>query len=223
MMIPNAEHSLLTGILEAVPAIGAFVQALLYKDPVPGFTWEVSETNGDITVTLDDVGKVHSATMWYSHSCGENAWDNNTKRRDWRVAHLDNPCTCGPLLAGYCVNLKTAWMKTELNQTMVKGKRTYTAHQETPTDGSWMAFFIDIKYHNPHSLPIDLEALHKSINVDANKPKTIGQQVREVFPEFGGFPHDFGGFFEFTSEVSIWPTNFPYPDCSGVECGNRLV
>jgi hypothetical protein len=31
------------------------------------------------------------------------------------------------------------------------------------------------------------------------------------------------GFMEFTSEVSVWPNTFPYPDCSGMGCGVTLV
>jgi hypothetical protein len=223
MMIPNAEHSLATGILEAVPAIGAWIDALLHKDTVPKFTWEINNSTGDITVTLDETGIVHSATMWYASSCGENAWDNNTKRRDFRIAHLDNPCTCGPFVAGMCVNLKTFWKKQELEMQMVKGKRTYVAHQEMPTDGTWTAFLVDIKYVNKHAGPFDWEGAKKSITRKNEDKNTVAAKLREVFPDFGGIPHDFGQFFEFTSQVSIIPNTFPYPDCSGASCGETLV
>jgi hypothetical protein len=222
MMLPNAEHSLATGILEAVPGIGAWLQALLHKDVVPEFTWEISESTGDITATLNEVGVVHSATMWYASSCGQNDWDNGTKRRDYRVAHLDNPCTCGPFVDGMCVNLKTLWHKKDLEMTTVRGKRTFTAHVDMPTDGTYTAFFIDIKYANKHAHVLDLESLAKSIKRDPSK-MTPAAKARALFPDFGGFPHDFGGFMEFTTEVSVWPNTFPYPDCSGVDCGNRLV
>jgi len=222
MMIPNAEHSLATGILEAVPGIGAFVNALLHNEPVPEFTWEISESTGDITATLNEEGVVHSATMWYASSCGQNDWDNGTKRRDYRVAHLDSPCTCGPFVDGMCVNLKTLWSKKELEMTRVNGKRTYTAHVDTPTDGTWTAFFIDIKYVNKHAQIMDLESMAKSIKRDPAQ-QTLREKVSHILPDFDGLPHDFGGFFEFTTEVSVWPNTFPYPDCSGVSCGDRLV
>jgi hypothetical protein len=223
MMLPNAEHSLATGILEAVPAIGAWIQALLHKDPVPNMDWVISETTGDIAVTVHQEGEIHSAYMWFAHSCGQNDWDGGIKRRDYRVAHLDNPCTCGPLLDGYCVNLKTAWQKKELEMVMVNGKRTYTAHVDTPTDGTYTAFFVDIKFYNHHAVPLDPHELREAIVVPATLPETIAAKVGRLFPEFGGFPHDFAGFLEFTTEVSIWPNTFPYPDCQGVECGNRTV
>jgi hypothetical protein len=225
MIMPNTEHSCITGILEAVPAIGAFLQGLLNKDDIPVFTWDISPDTGDIVATLNEHGTVHSATMWYASSCGENAWDNNTKRRDFRIAHLDSPCTCGPYVAGYCVNLNTFWKKKELEMTMVKGRRTYTAHVDTPTDGTWTAFFIDIKYNNKHAVTLNLEELRKSMKRDPSKPKSVAEQLQlfDRFPEFGGFPHDFGGFLEFTTQVSVWPNTFPYEDCSGVSCGDRLV
>ena len=225
MMIPNAEHSLISGILEAVPAIGAWITALLERQHIPKFTWDISETTGDITVTLDATSVVHSATMWYASSCGENVWDNNTKRRDFRIAHLDNPCTCGPYVAGYCVNLKTFWKKQELTMTTVNGKRTYTAHQDTPTDGTWTAFFVDLKfktkYHDEENT-FDLATIRKSIIHD-DSTETVAAKLHKVFPDFGGFPHDFAGFFEFTTEVSVWPNTFPYPDCTGAACGSRIL
>ncbi|RYY85757.1 hypothetical protein EON63_06915 [archaeon] len=65
---------------------------------------------------------MRSANVWWAYSCGVNAWDNNKFRRDYRVAHLDNPCSCGPLLEGYCANLAGVWNKQELEQTTVNGK-----------------------------------------------------------------------------------------------------
>ena len=221
MMVPNAEHSLITGILEAVPGIGAFLSALLEKESVPTFDWTIADGTGDITVTLGDEGIVHSATLWWAHSCGENANDGGTKRRDFRIAHMDNPCTCGPYIAGYCVNLKTFWKKTELEMTMVNGKRTYTAHVDTPTDGTWTAFFVDLKFNSKHGGGINWENVAKTIKRDPSRLSPAAK-ARPVFPDFGGFPHDLGGFFEFTSEVSVIPQTFPYPDCSGTGCGVEI-
>jgi PhoPQ-activated pathogenicity-related protein len=53
LMVPNAEHSLATGILEVVPVIGTWMAALLKGRAIPQFTWSISETNGDIHVALD--------------------------------------------------------------------------------------------------------------------------------------------------------------------------
>lgn len=248
MMVPNAEHSLITGILEAVPSISAWAQALLYKDPVPKFTWDISEQTGAIYVTLDNMPNsiVHEATMWWAYSCGENAWDGNTKRKDFRIMSMDAPCNCGISLEGYCANLKSFWAKETLEMKMIDGRRTYTAQRDAPDDGRWVAFFIDIKFHNKHShnqvtaelSGEDLAALQKGMRESAatRNPakKSAGDIVRDYLTsqkgeegdddfEFGGIPKDIGGFFEFTSEVSVWPNTFPYEDCTGVDCGSRLV
>merc|ERR1719486_43365 len=111
IMTPNAEHSEATGILEIVPAISAFLDYLLQKQPIPEFTWEISEEDGSITATLDDLGTVKSASMWYAYSCGNNG---HVKRRDFRIMHMDDPCHCGISAQGYCANLKSFWTRVEL-------------------------------------------------------------------------------------------------------------
>jgi PhoPQ-activated pathogenicity-related protein len=82
LMVPNAEHSQATGILEVVPAIGAFIRTLLNDKPAPVFTWEIDiEGNGDITV---DVGQTNpkKVNMWSATTC-------NGERRDWRLVNID--------------------------------------------------------------------------------------------------------------------------------------
>jgi len=222
ILAPNTEHSFITGIFIAVPAISAYLNAHLRNHVVPQFTWTISETTGEIVATLDNEGKVHSAEVWFANSCGSNAFDNGQQRRDYRVAHLDNPCACGAFAEGYCANLKSAWNKKTLEMTMVKGKRTYSAKLDAPEDGKWVAFLIDIKYKNPDAIPdIDGTSLTKLYHPEAKTPAAkIAQSYSRYFENFGGFPKDFGHFFEFTTEVSIWPNTFPYPDCSGTACGD---
>lgn len=94
LIIPNAEHSLITGIFEAVPAIGAWIQNLLLKESIPALTWDISKETGQIVATVENSNAVYSATAWWAYSCGVNSADG-VNRRDFRVAHLDNPCTCG--------------------------------------------------------------------------------------------------------------------------------
>lgn len=224
LIAPNAEHSLATGILEVVPAIGAWVQNHLLKEAVPSMTWTIDGTTGEIVATIGNEGVVYEANLWWAYSCGQNAFDGNTNRRDYRVAHLDNPCACGIYAEGYCANLKSIWNKQKLDVEMVRGKRTYRAKLDAPDDGRWVAFFIDVKFVNKHSYPVDLQAWKKSMDIKPTTPASkIAVEFDRYFDNFGGFPHDFGRFFEYTTEVSIMPNVFPYPDCSGVECGTRAV
>ena len=224
LIAPNAEHSLATGILEVVPSISAFIQAHLLKDNVPQLHWTISQETGEITATVGKLDVVHSAYVWWAYSCGVNAWDNNKFRRDYRVAHIDEPCTCGIGADGYCANLKAIWKKEELTATTVDGKKTYSAKLEAPDDGRWVAFMIDFKFHNKNANPFDIAALYKEMKPNREKP---GVRISPYFggsnDNFGGIPHDFGRFFEFTTEISVWPQTFPYEDCSGVSCGDRLV
>lgn len=228
LIAPNAEHSLATGIFEVVPAIGAFVLTHLKKEEVPNFSWTIDEATGEITATLNHVGKVYEANVWYAYSCGTNAFDNGKFRRDYRVAHLDNPCSCGLYAEGYCANLKAAWHKEKLDMQTVNGKRVFKAKVDAPGDGRWVAFFIDIKYFNKNALPFDIaEAYQQLPKTEQSREKPYLRLTEklgfEPHSNFGGFPHDFGRFFEFTTEVSVFPNTFPYPDCSGAECGNRVV
>jgi len=200
---PNTEHSYITGILAAVPSISAWAQNLLLQESIPKFHWSISANTGEIIATMDDTHLIHSATVWSAKSCGVNSFDG-VNRRDWRVAHLDNPCSCGIYAEGYCANLKAFWSKKEINSTTVKGKRTFSAKFDAPADGTWIAFMIEFKFVNKHANPFESTELTGDF-------------------DFGGFPHNFGRFFDFTTQVSIWPNTFPYPDCAGEQCGNRLV
>jgi len=212
MMIPNAEHSLITGIFQAVPAIGSWIQNLLLEEQIPKFSWTISPTDGEIVATIENSNAVHSAYVWWAYSCGINNFDG-VYRRDFRIAHLDNPCSCGALVDGYCGAFRSVyWSKQELNYTLVKTKRTYTAKFDAPTDGRWVAFLIDFKFVNKHAFPITTAELYQLAGRKENPAQA-----------WGGFPHDFGRFFEFTTQVSVWPNVFPYPDCTGADCGERIV
>ena len=89
LMTPNADHSEATGLLEILPAMGTWMNYLLQSRRVPTFTWDISETDGTITATLDDVPvhQVFEASMWYAYSCGVNP--DGKQRRDFRLVSLD--------------------------------------------------------------------------------------------------------------------------------------
>lgn len=195
LMTPNAEHSEATGILEIVPAIGTWLNYLLLEETVPEFKWTIDENTGEIVATLDGNGRVHSAHVWYAYSCGTNP--DGIPRRDFRIMSLDSPCTCGVESDGYCLNTKSFWNSTELEQSIEKGRRTYRALVDPPDDGHYVAFFIDIKY----------EKLRSQDNSERD----------------GGLPKDLPGRLEFTTEVSVLPNTFPYEACEGEGCAGVLL
>ena len=195
LMTPNAEHSEATGIFEIVPAIGTWISYHLNKWAVPEFTWSISDKTGEITAVLDDIGVVHKATLFYGYSCGTN-WDEEVKRRDFRIMSLDSPCKCGMSSDGYCVNLRSFEKSEELTASIENGKRVYRGRVQAPLDGRYVGYFIDIKY-SPY------------------EPSSLTNP--------GILPTDTPGELEFTTEVSVWPNTFPFADCSGEGCSGRLV
>lgn len=201
LMTPNAEHSEATGLLEIVPAVTSWVNALLTHKPVPTFNWTIDSTTGEITAVLDnsvaDSPQVHKASVWWAYSCGNNP--DGVKRRDFRIMSLDSPCECGVARDdGYCVNTKSFWTQQELHPTIVKGgNRVYKAIVDPPGDGRYVAFFIDIKYE---------------------ADKDVGLTGHD-----GPVPHDRPGQMEFTTEVSVLPNTFPYDACVGAACNGHLL
>jgi hypothetical protein len=203
LMTYNSEHSEITGILEIVPDVSTFINYHVNKWEVPTFTWEISNTTGEITATLDDVGVVHQARAFYGYSCGNNVeFGQLVKRRDFRIASTDVPCKCGiggPKI-GYCANLQSFEKHVDLVASIENGKRVYRAQFDAPEDGRWVGFFIDIQYElHPLAAPL------------ATKEK------KDILPM------DLPGRLEFTTEVSVWPNTFPYKDCHGEACRGTLV
>jgi len=147
LMIPNAEHSLATGIFEAVPAIGSWVLTLLQQKPVPQMDWTIDKKSGDITLKLGnkaDVEPLRVRKFWATTS-------PTYPRRDFRFLNIDDPCDCGYEVSGYCFNTQVFWQSELLHPTRIGGN-TYVAHHDAPTDGTWAAFFIDVQYKNTFEL-----------------------------------------------------------------------
>ena len=213
IMLPNTEHSCATGILEVVPAIGAWGTYLYDNKELPQWDWEISENTGEIVATLNNEGRVHEASMWWAKSCGANP--DGTMRRDFRIANMDSPCQCGIFNISYeggCANLKSMWTREILEVEMVNGKRTYRASRPVDESGRWTAFFIDIKYEEEKDLIFDSIVKHfvqDHLDRDHKGNKWL--------------PVDKPGRLEFTTQVSIVPNTFPYPDCQGAGCDGMIV
>jgi PhoPQ-activated pathogenicity-related protein len=199
LMTPNTDHICATGVLETIPAIGAFIKSVLNDKPAPTFTWKISSDASNITVDTKGDYKPHSVHMWHATTC-------NADRRDFRAVNLDQPCACGVSVKGHCLNLKATWSKTVLTE--VEGQPgIFVAHQDAPAVG-WTAFFIDVQYGLLANKP----------NVEASRFLSEGAMNEDL-----GWPIDFPARLEFTTEVSIIPNTFPFKDCTGKTCNNKLV
>ena len=196
LLMPNAEHTTATGALEELPAIKAFINAVLNEEAVPQFTWEIDSDTGDITVDVGDT-KPHAVHMWHATTC-------NAARRDFRLINLDSPCTCGIDVKGKCLNLKISWAKTKLEE-QTDRPGIYVASQDEPAVG-WTAFFVDVNYNS-------------------KRPSLVETKLwqGERFLEEVSWPIDWDHKYEFTTLVSIVPNSFPYPTCKSPNCPSNLV
>jgi PhoPQ-activated pathogenicity-related protein len=213
LMVPNAEHSLATGIFEAVPAIGTWIKYLLDDRAVPTMDWTIDNQNGDnstgaITVNLHtapvDASTLHVRKYWATSWAGSvNA--AGVPRRDFRFLNLDDPCSSPLAQDGTCFNTKVFWQFEDLTAVEGSNGLQYVAEHAAPTDGSFAAFLIDVTYDKDPATGGDLP---------------YGRS-RDWFPDF--IPRDGAGQLEFTTEVSIVPNHFPYADCKDAACYGVLV
>jgi hypothetical protein len=158
-------------------------------------SWEISTENGDIHVTLDRNGilPLH-VNLWYSYSCPFE------QRRDYRFVNLDDPCTCGAISDGSCINFKVIWSQISL-QPILPGGSQYIGHIAAPTEkGQWVASFVDVTYRQQSEV----------------EDEEVGR------PE-GGLPITRKGHMEVTTQVSIWPLDFPFEDCYMETCYGMLL
>jgi hypothetical protein len=200
--MPNTDHSTIAGILQEIPAMGTFIKYVLTSTPMPSAHWSISETNGDIVASItypsSTANQIYvtpqlaNATMWYAKSCNKGA---TGKRRDFRYSSLDDPCECGVLSDGTCINLEAfSWKSKNL---VAQADGTFVAHMDAASDGSWTAFFIDFTFENI-------------------KPNIADGQL-------GNWPVDVPGCMDFTTEVSVWPNTFPFDECHGDGCYGTLL
>ncbi len=197
---PNTDHSYITGLGVAVPVMGTWITYLLNGWELPYLTWEYDESNGDVTVQTFG-GDVVSAQIWYATSCHD-------RRRDFRVASLDDPCECGPVVDGLCTVLDELWHEIPIDP---NEDGSYTGHLEAPTDGRWSAFVVNIQMTTEHSFRDD--PMHSFFTrFDGSK---IDPEAR--------YPVTPPGVLEFTSRGSVVPNTFPYDDCTQEGCIGELV
>ena len=83
------------------------------------------------------------------------------------------------------------------------GSLTWIGHRDPPSLGRWTAFFVDLQYDsNPDS--------------NSNNPGKSTEKSK-------GWPVGEEDVYVFTTEVSIVPRTFPFPECYAEECFGKLV
>jgi len=196
LMVPNAEHSEATGVLELLPAVSTFLNAVFNRRARPTFDWTISPSGNDIAVTVKTIPlgyKLKAVHAWHADTC-------NAERRDFRILSNgwgpEKTCTpCGIKAKGLCANLKILWSSTKLEPSTAGGN-AYVAHRDAPSGGRWSAFFVDLTFE-----PVIAAGRNGSLT----------------------WPLLAEGDFEFTTEVSVIPHTYPFADCHGANCSGSLV
>lgn len=145
LMMPNTDHSTIAGILQEIPDMGTFLLYTLSRTPMPSATWSISKETGDITANViypsSGNATLHSATMWFAKTCTKGA---TGLRRDFRYSSLDDPCECGLLTDGTCMNKEAFSWESKVLSLQADG--SYVAHMDADPSGAWTGFFIDFTF-----------------------------------------------------------------------------
>lgn len=158
----NAEHSLATGIIEAIDAICNFQSAIVHGRTRPTMTWTRDFDVGTMTVTTSEKPvKVVART----------ANTLSTERRDfrWFSAAADG-CPFpyyGPMkLIGQEVCLQPIlWFGEDVEASDEEGL-TYTYTIETPSQG-WRGLFLEVYFKSNNGLPT-LYRMTTEVNIQPN-------------------------------------------------------
>jgi PhoPQ-activated pathogenicity-related protein len=137
--VPNAEHSMITGIVEVLAAVVAFANNILDDStPLPQFSWTIDwEKTGNITLTVPaGQPRPTNVTMWAADTIASSG------RRDFRlIAGWPKP-NFQPVI----------WESFPLDETS-PGSNTWIAVVPTPAVG-WTGVFIDVKFDGPESVQL---------------------------------------------------------------------
>lgn len=183
-MVPNAEHSMATGIPRLVPALTAWAKSVLKGQRAPKFSWTIDgcddpgedcDRSGDIRIFAET--KPSRVSLWKSTTS-----ESSAGRRDWRAANYNGnpgrpPCPY-IYVEGICTNVAVLFRDEDVSETEA-GSQEYAMHVNAPIrNQTWTAFYATVNF--PGGSPED------AYNPD----------------------------FTFTTEVSIVPTRYPFPRCT---------
>ena len=148
LLIKNAEHSMVTGLPELLPAAASFAKSVQHKWERPVITWDISLTTGAITFNSTQAPTKVDITFCDSG-------DGVSKgRRDFRWAAL-NVSFCPVKVFGACIRL-LPWETLSGAQAtpyLVQNSATsYTATMPMPDGaeaGKWRAFTMELTFKTP--------------------------------------------------------------------------
>ena len=216
LMIPNAEHSEASGVLELLPAVATFLRGIqrgIDDTARPAINWTIAEGSGDIVARL--LTPVHfpiKVTMW-------SATTASSRRRDFRVLNGDNQTQCradgGLFVKNMCANPKVLWKR----RTVERGTDgSWTATMAPPGNGKWGAFFMHFEFEGPQEEHGWLEN-GKGEGADELPADGPPMMIRRRLD----WPISVDGHYQMTTTVSVVPQTYPFLDCHGEGCLGSLV
>jgi len=145
-IVPDTEHSMITGIPEVATSLGVFVSSILHGRPErPTFDWAFDSTNGELTVTIPDKFPVDQVILHTGHT-------TQAMRRDFRWVRLANNQTGAckfpdiplpkPIFGGNCLQ-PIIWNNITL-ETATPGVYRFTP--PSPPPAPWMGYYIEMKF-----------------------------------------------------------------------------
>ena len=199
LMVPNAEHSEATGVLELLPAVSTFLRGIqrgIDGSSRPTIAWEIQKGSGDIVVKQTSNHVPIKVSVW-------SAVTANSRRRDFRILNGDNKTQCnadgGLFVKNMCANLKVLWKR----RTLQRGEDgNWTARMQPPADGKWAAFFVHFEFEGP---------------------KQDGMGTFQRSRRLLDWPVSIDGRYQMTTSVSVIPQTYPFEDCHGEGCLGSLV
>eukprot|EP01119_Soliformovum_irregulare_P004573 TRINITY_DN1562_c0_g1_i1.p1 TRINITY_DN1562_c0_g1~~TRINITY_DN1562_c0_g1_i1.p1 ORF type:complete len:479 (+),score=101.12 TRINITY_DN1562_c0_g1_i1:47-1483(+) len=127
-VIPDAEHSLATALLDVGETISTYHHMIVRDIKRPKYTYQIIRSNTTASIVVTSNIQPAKVTLWYAHS-----WGNVL--RDFRlVACAQIPECLQPVM----------WWPTDITLSP-SGENTWTAHMNAPYDG-WLAFLIELRY-----------------------------------------------------------------------------
>lgn len=143
LMVQNAEHTMVTGIVELLVGADAWFISVIENTPRPVFSW-----------TVDNQGAINLVSQTQPTKVNMNyATTFDSIRRDFRLITGNtptNPCKFIPVkvFGSACLN-PVFWTSEDIAPVSVNnGTYTYVATQPLPP-GGWRAFFLELYFPGP--------------------------------------------------------------------------
>lgn len=228
-MIPDADHSMVTGLPALIPTIGSFALSSLQQRAWPQFTWDMDLATGSMTVKIDPefADLKRTVQLWQSHT---NRADS--PRRDFRLVNMDQKysgeCKGGIASADgqQCLNTRTGfWNNATLaaDVELDASGLVYSASVQVPPRAAqeWVAFFVEVTFHDvsPDVVGSGQQGGEGATVDDATY--CSGGRDQRFTPRDGGrrhcIPRTNNGDAMLATQVGIVPDYLPY-QCYGKDC-----